>query len=110
MADFAETMRNWKKMCDTIAKAHSNDPCENCPLIATTDHGCGAIYEMPKDMDWDYRAWVINKWALENPVVYPTWREYLCDLYNDDMNRSGVMIDRNIPADIAEKLGIEPKE
>lgn len=46
----------------------------------------------------------------EVPVdaVYPSWGEWLQRMYNS-MNYAGIFI-TPIPADIAEKLGIEPKE
>jgi hypothetical protein len=59
-------------------------------------------------------------WATEHPEpVYPTWEQYLADLMTADMkadktdNPNSVenyMRKTRIPADIAQKLGIEPKE
>lgn len=70
------------------------------------------------------------KWAAENPEVrYPTWREWQQDHFRDaesmvrpcvyisytdahcrDYNDCGDCANQPIPADIAEKLGIKPKE
>lgn len=55
---------------------------------------------------------VVTKWAEENPEpVYPAWRDWLRSQY--PMMGPYTMTDileAPIPADIAEKLGIEPKE
>jgi hypothetical protein len=56
---------------------------------------------------------IVTKWAAEHPEpVYPTWEEWLSDkynlAYNDDFRLA--MSREHIPADEAEKLGIEPKE
>ena len=62
----------------------------------------------------------VAKWAAEHQEpVYPTWWKYLCiiGIIPDtlgDKTLGEVTVERlmhiNIPADIAEKLGIEPKE
>jgi hypothetical protein len=49
----------------------------------------------------------IMSWAEEHPVVYPTWGTWLGTKYDYDLRE---ILYTNIPADIAEKLGIEPKE
>ena len=98
-------MCQWKPMCIRIDVNH--DPkCEKCPLDETEVKTIERI---------------VMKWAEENPEpVYPTWAEWLMEhglLYASNsaymkrwyvINQSG--IEKPIPADIAEKLGIEPKE
>jgi hypothetical protein len=64
----------------------------------------------------------VMKWAAEHPEpVYPTWGEWLYDMHvvsvqarqtplpNLYYTIESAML-KPIPADIAEKLGIEPKE
>ena len=57
----------------------------------------------------------IVKWAKENPEpVYPTWKEYFAMLYGsglfgEPLAAIGKLCEESIPADIARKLGIEPK-
>lgn len=91
--------------------------CEKCPL---DDQDCVAVYEEEFDaMDLNRIEWVVSDWAKEHPEPhYPTWRDWLETQYmqtrkalecgyeplNSWMNKTP------IPADIAEKLGIEPKE
>jgi len=59
----------------------------------------------------------VMAWAAEHPEpVYPTWGEWLIAigiLYRDDPRHAysiSIKANTQIPADIAEKLGIEPKE
>lgn len=108
--DFVQTMKDWRRMCDTIQsenqKTSSNGWCKGCPVQGvcvidteikdTTEKGFAMIGER------------IQSWAAEHPEpVYPTWREYIEDY-------TGILmidvIDDPIPADIAEKLGLQPKE
>jgi hypothetical protein len=57
---------------------------------------------------------VIAKWAAENPEpVYPTWVEWLAAnkvIVPIELWDAFKVSSQPIPADIAEKLGIEPKE
>jgi hypothetical protein len=56
------------------------------------------------------------RWAAEHPEpVYPTWGEYLCNigLIGDCTESEDVLLrlfNNVIPANLAQKLGIEPKE
>ncbi len=123
MAEFIEIMRQARKMC--IAQ----EDCQNCPIWDTAKSFCrlGAACES----DDGVTESVVMAWAAEHPEpVYPTWNEWYkksfqdayydgkricprifgggesCDSENDcDKCR-----DRPIPANIAEKLGIKPKE
>ena len=73
-------------------------------------------------MDYAHVESVVTKWAAEHPEpVYPTWLEWLQSLgygiayYDESVNPPGWVFsfevaERPIPADIAQKLGIEPKE
>ena len=120
MADFVQTMKDWRRMC----KAYTTDNdscCEGCPVVDFHEHGCGAIFEMEDSTDWKRYADTIKAWAAEHPEpVYPTWVEWLVDsgVFPQKMStipsvafntiRDSLSVE--IPADIAEKLGIEPKE
>lgn len=108
MAEFQEVMKQWRRFC----KSHSN--CGECEFdgkgICCETHLSGVPYS-----DIELR---IMSWAAEHPVVYPTWGEYLASI--------GVMkpaqpdkayevwltqiYSTTIPDDIAQKLGIAPKE
>jgi hypothetical protein len=112
-------MKDWRRMC----KAFTTDDdscCCGCPVVDLHEYGCGAIFEMEDGTDWERYEGQIREWAAEHPEpVYPTWEKYLADLMMLDMmcdktdNPNSVenyMRKTPIPADIAEKLGIEPKE
>ena len=128
MSDFVQTMRDWRRMC----KAYTTDDdscCEGCPVVDFREHGCGAIFEM-EDADWKRYAETIMSWAAEHPEPnYPTWEEWLQTVgvmvnagLNKELCSRQLMIEGvsayaiptrkvldPIPADIAQKLGIEPK-
>ena len=113
MADFVQTMKDWRRMCKAIGR----DSCDGCKLHAA-GNDCVAVYE--GEMDYAQAEKVITEWAAEHPEpVYPTWWEYMCMIgvipdSLGDKTLGDVTVYRlmsiKIPADIAEKLGIEPKE
>lgn len=113
MAEFQEVMRQFDRMC----KAHVG--CINCRL----HHGDGYSDECSIGAFIRNTAEIEQKvmsWAAEHPEpVYPTWEMYLADRMTADMqdgkthNPQSVeeyMRRTRIPADIAQKLGIKPKE
>ena len=114
VSDFEKTMRDWKRLCDTMSKEYGSDSCKYCPL----DHLsiCGAIWEISQDAFGKIEE-KVKKWAVENPEPqYPTWLDYLhtvglviktenCTTYGFDFTKAM----NPIPADIAEKLGLKPK-
>jgi hypothetical protein len=115
MADFVQTMKDWQRMCAGIhcADCEIFDYCEGLP-----------------NADADKIQRIVTSWAAENPEpVYPTWEEWL--VANGIMEPDNVRLNGNyrfyyngkpvynipspkmfdpIPADIAQKLGIQPKE
>ena len=124
MAEFVDVMKTARRMCKSI------DDCADCPL---TDLCYFDKYLKEYDGSLIQQEAVIMKWDAENPEVrYPTWREwqkenfpYLPDSYPlvhpcnfmsiydakcDNHSNCGTCRDKPIPADIAEKLGIKPKE
>ena len=118
MAEFVQTMKDWKRMCNVMAQEDEYTACDKCDLKS---FGCPAIYEKEcADADWEHVEKVVVAWAAEHPEPqYPTWWKYLCmiDVIPDtlgDKTLGEVTIERlmslNIPADTAQKLGIEPKE
>ena len=115
MADFVQTMKDWRRMCKTFTTDDDESCCEGCPIMALEidEHGCDAIFsEWADKADWEKVEDVIETWAAEHPEpVYPAWRDWLRSQY--PMSGPYTMTDileSPIPADIAEKLGIEPKE
>ena len=122
MADFVQTMKDWRRMCNAYT-TDDESCCEGCRVVDLREHGCGAIFEMDDSTDWQRYADAIAAWAAENPEpIYPTWKEWLEEqrvvVHFDSVNEKGKKVKWEltnksncpIPADIAQKLGIEPKE
>ena len=122
MAEFTEVMRHVKRMCDATVSARCNEctpwlpETESCSLYGDDD---GVDYA-----DMEHR---VMAWAAEHPAqMYPTWREWqhsmfpgaVVDVYPCSFlsyrecrckgSSCDECRDRQIPADIAEKLGIRP--
>ena len=123
--DFSNVMQEWKRMCESMESKY-DDPCKLCPLYKNPEFGgCGAIFEMPRETNWDKIRETIIRWAKENPKpVYPSWIDWLQSMgliskpYGWDKVLPGTA-DRlvcvttekakeNIPEEIAKKLGLEP--
>lgn len=99
MSDFTQTMKDWKRMCGSFFYCHEC-PLGRCPSPPKS------IWDTGKSFDDMEKA--IDKWAAEHPEPqYPTWGEWLLKTYHIPSSR---LFDQSIPADIAEKLGLEPKE
>lgn len=112
MSEFSEVMRQWVR----ARKAINENELSCWPLEMFTDD---YIANIEKE---------VMEWAAEHPEpVYPTWREYLTSIgvipeavilqtENDEFNtfwrwdEACALTNKRIPADIAEKLGIEPKK
>lgn len=105
MADFVQTMKDWKRMCNAMGYEDEYSACEKCPLKG---FGCPAIYEKECDgINWDFIEKEVTKWAAEHPEpVYPTWENWLTSLGVQTYNE----LSNPIPAHIARRFGIIPKE
>ena len=115
MADFVQTMKDWKRMCNAMGEGGEYSACERCNL---KDFGCPAIYENEcNNTDWDHVEKVVTAWAAEHPKkVYPTWLEWLntqavvANVSIGNYVLAYDKINKPIHADLAEKLGLQPKE
>lgn len=118
MSDFVQTMKDWRRMCNTMDTLYGDKCCDVCSL-----GGCCAVYEQDGTEDYAKIERKVMEWAKENPEpVYPTWKEWLEEqrvvVHFDSVNKNGTKVkweltnksNYPIPADIAQKLGIEPKE
>lgn len=115
MSDFVQTMKDWRRMCNTMDTLYGDKCCDVCSL-----GGCCAVYEQDGTEDYAEIERKVMEWAKENPEpVYPTWWKYLCmigvipdELGDKTLGEMIVYSLMNTPiyADIAQKLGIEPKE
>lgn len=106
---FEETMREWRRMCDY--ETRDGETCGKCPL--KNSEMCGYIWEMDLDNVQQMRL-LIEQWSKKHR--YPTWGELLV--------KYGVIagfapstpinlvenLCKQIPADVAKKLDIQPKE
>lgn len=117
MSDFVQTMKDWKRMCSAMEKLHPNDSCAGCRLEG---YGCPAIYEDNSHMDYSDVEKNVTAWAAEHPEPeYPTWWKYMCmigvipdELGDKTLGEMTVysLMNTHIQSDIAEKLGLQPKE
>lgn len=107
-SSFVQVMKDWRRMCKHYSDEsmkYGQACADMCPLGPNT--ACGDI-GMATDMDIEVMAKEVSKWAAEHPEpVYPTWGEYLHTLHNEPSSRE---LSRPIPADIAQRLGLQPKE
>ena len=117
MVDFAQTMKDWHRLCQAMTVKNPKDACNGCPLEA---YGCSPVYEaldIYRDVDFEVVGETIMSWAAEHPEpVYPTWGEWLMSIgVISGLFPKGAIdalgnLKQPIPADIAEKLGLRPKE
>lgn len=108
MYEFQDTMKQWRRMCKMST-------CSRCPLneICTSAPASHTNAEIARTEE------VITNLAEEHPEpVYPTWEMYLAEMMTADMRDGKTHNPQSveeyvrrtrIPADIAEKLGLEPK-
>jgi hypothetical protein len=106
MAEFQKVMREWKRMC----KSRGNIPDD------FVDAGSALLFAFDRP---DEIERLVMEWAAEHPEPeYPTWVEYLVGIgvipHEIRLETADALMDTHllkpISADIAEKLGIEPKE
>ena len=120
MAEFQEVMRQWSRMC-AIPKSYggicsSKQDGYICPM--KSNGMCNKTLTDQTDADREKGEAIIMAWAAEHPEpVYPTWVEYLVGIgvipHEIRLETADALMDTHllkpISADIAEKLGIEPK-
>lgn len=111
MAEFCEVMRQWQRMCKSMQE--KNMSCKEDCLLGHNPT-CGEL-EYASLEEINNAETVIMKWAAENPEsVYETWLEFIKRFETGEPKSDKDFIywmgTTSIPADIAQKLGIEPKE
>lgn len=112
MAEFQEVMRQWQRMC---ADGSIGYACAECKMYSSIDESiCRGI---PSEDDAKNIERFVMSWAAEHPEpVYPTWAVWLMEYFTGRPEKvdipylTGMIVSRCIPADMAQKLGIEPKE
>lgn len=126
MSEFKEIMQQADRLCK------STDNCVGCPL-EVSDEVCyfDIISDAYIEKNYDDFETRVRNWVKEHPApLYPTWGEWFhntfpkgnigcfspCAFYDDcdsckhDGGCNDLYFDKPIPADIAEKLGIKPRE
>lgn len=125
MAQFVEVMKQARRIC----LEHPGD-CDGCPLH--DDDGLVCRFSLgEKYLFYDTAERIVLKWAKEHPEpVYPSWYQFqetmfpghtrwICPMAfgiecpsksKTDAHTCKVCRDNPIPVEIAEKLGISPKE
>lgn len=119
MAKFTKVIHEWARMC----KMYSNTgDSMKCPMATNPICGCmldnNGVSNREISRTEAFKVEVdIMSWAAEHPEpVYPTWYAWLKDmgLTFHDAESSWIgfteRIHHPIPADIAQKLGLKPKE
>lgn len=105
MAEYNDVIKQFKRMCKSVTPVKCTRG--ECPMGCENIGQCRKVaFEQPSCFEG-----IVMSWAVENPEpVYPTWYEYLSDYYRAAFGDMSVISKQPIPVDIAEKLGIKPKE
>ena len=112
MADFVQTMKDWRRMCKHYSDERIKDGQHSCVDMCPLGHNtaCGMI-EDALDRDIEVMAKEVAKWAAAHPEpVYSTWGQYFRRYYGLEYCKGHEMLLENSPADLAEKLGLKPKK
>lgn len=126
MAQFVEVMKQARRLCE---EQQNIDFCVRCPMQGKD--GCMVVADA-ENIDYVEVERKIMDWAKEHPEpVYPNWAEgwrrlfpeadirrtlcpeafgdkYKCDWCHDDNDNCDECLERPMPAEVAEKLGIKP--
>lgn len=123
MAEFIEVMEQAKRMCEAFRDGH----CSECPVGNAKVLECGIM--VTSEMDCEEVEHRVMQWANDHPEAkYPSWEDGWKQLFPEAEHvpcpyqyfGDGSCCERYgdckpckaspMPADIAEKLGIKPKE
>lgn len=116
--DFAVMMKEWRRMCDYYTDRYDDNACEHCELYNKMS-GCDAVFSpFWAKTNWNEFGDTVTEWAeAHKKPVYPTWYEWLETIldpeitkYQDDDTFLYALQNDRIPANIAQKLGLKPKE
>lgn len=105
MTEFQVVARHWKRMCK---KYWRSTTCHGCPIAENEK-----VYEACSGYDIDIGKMeeLVMAWAAEHPEpVYPSYLEVFGWGHKKTWAEIKDILANPIPADIAQKLGIEPKE
>ena len=111
MADFVQTMKDWRRMCKHYSDESMKDGQHSCVDMCPLGHNtaCGII-EDALDRDIEDMANAIAQWAADHPKpVYPAWRDWLRDLYGNPNMTMTDILESPIDPEIAQRLNIVPR-
>lgn len=127
MSDFVQTMKDWRRMCNACQT--EKDIRGVCGCYPAGNYATCAMKRMDKEADFacdnlyfERLEKTIKAWAEDHPEPkYPTWGEWLNGLHVVGVHAMQApsqnvyypiegKMNTSIPADIAEKLGLQPKE
>lgn len=111
MAEFQEIIKQFRRMCWYYQRQVK---CDGCPMAGCNISQCRKLaFDCPDETEI-----IVTKWAAEHQPVYPNWWEWLASIgavtrkVKPDV--ASALIETGlldpIHADIAQKLGIAPKE
>ena len=108
MAEFSELVRIKKRLCIK----YKSSGCIGCPINGSMGNLCGIIsisgYSDNKFMELEE---ALLSWAAEHPEpVYPSYLEVFWWGHKKTWAEIKDVLASPIPADIAQKLGLQPKE
>lgn len=109
MAEFMQVAREKRRMCNSYQQ------CIECPFADDTTACLALPVNSRRDDIMMKVESTVMSWAAEHSEqVYPTWLEFVKRFETggpkSDVNFIIWMRTTSIPADIAEKLGLQPKE
>ena len=118
MAEFSEIIKQFKRMCWYYSRDKTQTGCPMSVLYPNCNigHCRELLFDSPGHVEY-----IVTKWAADHlEPKYPTWGEWLEEqhivnpIISPDASSQYLLkawyYDSPIPADIAEKLGIELKE
>lgn len=116
MTDSVQAMKDWRRMCKFCSDEGMADGRHGCADVCPIGDNpvCGDL-QGATDRDIEDAAKAIEKWAEEHPEPrYPTWGEWLQSmgvavLGSGMLSIHPAIAEQPIPAEMAEKLEIEPK-
>ena len=115
VAEFTKVIHEWVRMCKTYSDAGG---CIKCPMAINSicdyisDDNDENNRKISKAKALKIEADIMT-WAAEHPApVYPTWADWFkqMEIVAPTQKCFHDWLLKPIPADIAQKLGIEPKE
>lgn len=115
MAEYNDVIKHFKRMC----RYYNNRATQNDCSLYCKGHGCNISHCRMLAFDDKKFQNVVMTWAeTHKEPVYPSWMEYIMDVQHDCVKAYNGgndtlwkwMWTTPIPSDIAEKLGVKPKE